>query len=438
MHTQNSAGVPLRLMHSKGILMDKPTETPPALADDPTATIVKAIDGLKDKYADRASLDTVTKAVSDLTIKVGELKIGKDNELEDPGLGLFKKASDFLMAVRKSAKGDPAAHKLIHEDYPARLYAAGKIVEKAAYTTADSDIYAPPLMDSEVMRVQADRVGLAARCKQFAVPAPHRVRDILYRMDKDHSTDMGAANGVKVFRASETVSLTSTKGKAPNKLRLEPQKVAAYFQISAEELEMNPRSATEAMQDMDEAFAFAEEEDILWGTGGDKPIGMLATQNPSLITVLRQTANTVVTLDLANMLKRAYGSLSDYVWMGSKALIPQIVSLKHPTADATVFTTSVKGGEAFGALFGIPLLFSDHIVALGTQSDLSLVNTRQYAWATRGGRRQDRSIHVAFLTDLETFRAIEYRDGKPLWNSAMTPKRGDTRSPFITLDNSTT
>jgi len=43
-------------------------------------------------------------------------------------------------------------------------------------------------------------------------------------------------------------------------------------------------------------------------------------------------------------------------------------------------------------------------------------------------------VHVRFIEGEEVFRAEVRNDGKPWWNTAMTPKNGGaTLSPFVTI-----
>jgi HK97 family phage major capsid protein len=81
-----------------------------------------------------------------------------------------------------------------------------------------------------------------------------------------------------------------------------------------------------------------------------------------------------------------------------------------------------------------PVVFSEHMKALGTKGDVLLADLSQYAIGLRQGLALERSGHAGFQTDETYFRAITRVDGQGTWKSAVTPKNGDSLSWCVTLD----
>ena len=94
-------------------------------------------------------------------------------------------------------------------------------------------------------------------------------------------------------------------------------------------------------------------------------------------------------------------------------------------------------GKSYGTLFGIPAVPVEQCQTLGDLGDIFLADfTNGYALATKGGIKQDVSMHVQFLTDQSVFRAVLRVDGQPILASKVTPFKGGStydQSHFIGL-----
>ena len=84
-------------------------------------------------------------------------------------------------------------------------------------------------------------------------------------------------------------------------------------------------------------------------------------------------------------------------------------------------------------LMGRPIIFSEHAKALGTAGDLSLYNMGEYLEGTLQNLQGQSSIHIRFLENESAFRFTARKAGAPWWRGTLTPKNGDTMSPFIQL-----
>ena len=82
---------------------------------------------------------------------------------------------------------------------------------------------------------------------------------------------------------------------------------------------------------------------------------------------------------------------------------------------------------------GKPIFFIEDCSALGDKGDIICGNWSQYLEGFRGGMDFAESMHVRFEYNERAFRVVTRNDGAPWWRTALTPKKGNTRSPFVTL-----
>ena len=75
----------------------------------------------------------------------------------------------------------------------------------------------------------------------------------------------------------------------------------------------------------------------------------------------------------------------------------------------------------------------EQMSALGDVGDILLGDFSQYLLIDKGSVEMASSMHVQFLTDELVFRFIYRVDGQSSWNAPLTPFKGATLSPFVTL-----
>ena len=102
-----------------------------------------------------------------------------------------------------------------------------------------------------------------------------------------------------------------------------------------------------------------------------------------------------------------------------------------------VVTYMPPGGlsaSPYATLMGKPVLTTEFQPTLGTVGDIMLVDMSQYYTLSKGAPDAQTSMHLRFDFDEMAFRVIFRIDGRPIWNSALTPFKGtQTQSPFIAL-----
>jgi HK97 family phage major capsid protein len=122
-------------------------------------------------------------------------------------------------------------------------------------------------------------------------------------------------------------------------------------------------------------------------------------------------------------------------WLANHNTRPQLKSLVQVIGAGgnavPYFTFSSNGGGE--TLSGRPIFFTEFAKTLGTVGDLILGVWSEYLEGQYQSEQYAESIHVRFTYAERAFRFYRRNDGMPWWRSALTPKNGDTLSPFVTL-----
>jgi len=124
------------------------------------------------------------------------------------------------------------------------------------------------------------------------------------------------------------------------------------------------------------------------------------------------------------------------VWVMNSTVMPELygLSLNVGTGGSAMFIANGGiGGTPGSTLLGRPIIFTEKAQALGTAGDIRLVDFSHYLIGDRQSIELAVSEHSRFLTDETEFRLIQRVDGRPWLDSALTPKNGDTLSPFVQL-----
>lgn len=238
--------------------------------------------------------------------------------------------------------------------------------------------------------------------------------------------------GVTAYWATENGSLTESQPDF-KRVTLEPKKLIGYTESSDEMVDDAIVSMGNLLSTMfGEVLAFEEDAAFFSGNGVGKPLGV--TIAPCFITVSRASGSVVVTSDIVAMLARFKGNLNRAKWVVNQSALPYIYKLLdendnyiwHPNGSGSIATA------APGTLYGIPIVISEKVAALGTTGDVMLCDFGYYLIGDRKGLSVEESMHYKFANDQKVWRMIKRVDGQPWLDSAITPRTGgSTLSPFI-------
>jgi len=224
------------------------------------------------------------------------------------------------------------------------------------------------------------------------------------------------------------------------RMTLAAKKLMVYMRASSELLE-GVADASYAADPLDAIMAGA----ISWfldyafihGTGAGMPLGIL--NSPCLVTVDKeagQPADTVLYENLSKMFARQANPMGS-VWLINRTAIPQLLQLSVTigVAGSHVPVLSQSGGTF--TILTRPVIFTEKLPTMGSVGDIIFADLSQYAVGMRKELTLERSNAVSWLTDQVDWRGRIRVDGQPLWSEPMTPKAGDTLSPFVVLESRT-
>lgn len=244
--------------------------------------------------------------------------------------------------------------------------------------------------------------------------------------------------GVQVYYGAEADSATATKPKF-RQTKWELKDVIGLMYAT------NRLLADAGMLGSVFTEAFASEirffvgDGVINGLGGGQILGLLNAG--ALVSVSKETGQAAATIQFENINKmwaRMWArSRGNAVWLINQDCEPALDSMSVPAGTGGLPVYLPAGGlsqSRLATLKGAPVIPTEFNPALGTVGDIMLVDLSQYLLIDKGGLQSDSSAHVRFINNEQTFRFIYRVDGRPLWNSALTPAKGSaTLSPFVAL-----
>ncbi|MBU8870671.1 MAG: phage major capsid protein [Gemmatimonadales bacterium] len=353
---------------------------------------------------------------------------GEDDYIKRAG---FHSMSHFAMEVYKAGPGEQGSQAINKWDGFCKAEGLSEGVG------ADGGVLLPTEFRSELLRIAMEESFISSR----ATSIPMQTNSIKIPIVMESSRASSFFGGVIIYRPDEAAQITKSKPQFSH-VKLELNKLAGLAYVTSELLEDSPMSLQPILTTMfGQALGYQMDDDFVNGTGAGQPLGILNAG--CLISVSAETGQTsseLLTLNILNMWARMFPGSHPYaLWMANPTCFPQLaqLSLSVGTGGSGV---GLLRGDATGAvatsLLGKPLQLTSHCQSLGTKGDLILADWRQYLVGQKVGAsmKVDSSIHLRFDYDETAFRFISRYDGQPWWTGALTPKRGDSLSPFVTLE----
>ena len=406
------------------------------LTDDESAKINDLMDSAEAMNPEIEAAETRQRAVERLaqpdvepgagpaTVQPGQPRVTsvRDNGHDDPAAG-FRSAREFLTAVMNASIRDRADERL------RPLKATVGSDEQSGLDNQYGGFLVPTAFSPNVLQI-GNMNTLGAYTRKIPMAAPQI--DIPARTDKDHSESV--SGGLVFYRRKETDDISASR-MAMERVSLKAESLMG-LSYSSEELINDSAISIVALieQGFADQLGFHLDNERLWGTGVGEFLGVM--KSPALVTVSKETGQAADTIVLQNLLKmraQIWG-YQNAIWVANQTLIPQLaqLSLSVGTGGAPVFMTNAQS-DVPDMLLGRPIIYSEHAEELGTLGDIMLLNLQEYLEGTYQPGRMDESVHVRFIYNERAFRFAMRNAGAPWWRSALTPKQGDTLSPFVTL-----
>ncbi|MFZ3137443.1 MAG: phage major capsid protein [Thermodesulfovibrionales bacterium] len=258
-----------------------------------------------------------------------------------------------------------------------------------------------------------------------AFPMGHGNLVIPAFQNQDRNTD-GLYGGMVPQWLGEAQTATEVTGKLRT-VTLQAHKLALYTNMSLEVINDSIALEDAVTQALTKSISFYADYYLLRGNGVAKPSGVLI--DPALIKIARNTVNDVKFIDIVSMYSRLYGPcVKNAVWVISPTVVPQLIQMVD-TGNHLIWTPSpVYGGAISGpvpnSLFGLPVIVSEKLPALGTEGDMLLADFSNYAFGTAQTILFERSNAPGWHEGTISYRGIIRLDGAGLWEKPLTGLSG--------------
>jgi HK97 family phage major capsid protein len=348
-----------------------------------------------------------------------------DRTEDDPKRG-FRTSREFCLAVMQAFKSGMA-----RMDPRLKPLATAGSDEQSSTSDPYGGFLMPIAFSPDVLSIQGEGDPTVPFTRKLPMDAP--MVKINARVDKDHSSSV--SGGLRVYRHSETSEIASSRAQT-EQLSFDAHELMGLAVATESVLTDSPNAFIALISDgFRDEFAAKLLNEKLNGVGaGGQFLGVM--NSPCKIAVAKEAGQTAATVVVANIDKMAarcwrYGSA---IYLANHMTRPQLKGLTRAvgTGGSVVnyFTTDPNGQER---LDGRPIFFTEFANVLGAEGDLILGNWSEFIEGLYQPLQQAESIHVRFVNHERAFKFWLRNAGMPWWRSALTPKKGDTLSPFVTL-----
>ncbi len=298
---------------------------------------------------------------------------------------------------------------------------------------ADGGFLIPESLRSEVMMIALEMSITRPR----ATVIPMESLSILLPAVDSTSNASSVFGGIVCYWAEEGASLTESQGKF-RRIRLEAHKLTAYAQVPNELVADASAFGAFFNQAYPKAMAWFEDDGFMNGTGTGEPAGwMSATAAVSVTKEVGQPADTIVWENIVKAYARMLpSSLLNAEWVVSPDTFPELATMALSVGTGGSAVWLVDGTQTPRLfILGRPVNISEKVPVLGDAGDVNFVDLSYYAIGDRQTMQAESSMHAGFRTDTTDYRFIQRVDGRPLIESAITPKNGGaTLSPFVKIE----
>jgi HK97 family phage major capsid protein len=332
----------------------------------------------------------------------------------------FKTLGEFLHSVR-FAPADPRLESLEQREQRGSSMGVG----------AEGGFAVPTQFRETLLSVTPGQAIFRPRATIIPAGSPPDAEVSMPALNQGSAQNMYGGVAVQWIGEGDTKPETDMRLK---EVKLKPHEVAGHI-IVTDKLLRNWGAAEAVLSaQLRLAVTGAEETAFYSGNGVARPLGV--TQSPARINYARSAANTIVFADIVGMYARLRQGGSP-VWIASPTCIPQLATIADAGSNNLWVSAYRNASEGMPpSLMGIPVLFHDRSVALGTAGDLILADLGYYLIKDGSGPFVMASEHVYFTSNRTVIKVFWNVDGTP-WLNEPIPLEGsaaNTVSPFVVLN----
>ncbi len=189
-----------------------------------------------------------------------------------------------------------------------------------------------------------------------------------------------------------------------------------------------------------EVPAYYEDLAFISGTGVGEPLGFLNAG--CLISVTRKGTSALYLGDILSLYARILPkSRGKGKWVLNYAALPALLAMHSGDAARAsgsnlIWINQNQGGltnAVPGTILGRPFVETEKVPTLYSAGDVSFCDFSYYVIGDRSALTIDASSHVGFTSNQTYWRFVKRVTGGPWLASAITPRNGDSFSPFVSL-----
>lgn len=268
---------------------------------------------------------------------------------------------------------------------------------------------------------------ILSRIERYQVSA--NANEVYVSMVNETST-ANVFGGVQAYVVEEGAQIPNTKPSL-KQIRLPLKKLAALAYVTDEQL----RDAQFTGALLERAFALAI------ARLREKMVIENVINNPGTTVIAKESGQSADTVVGKNFLKMRNALLStsrrNAIWTMHPDVAAELPEMYLSGAHTDKFIYMPEDGiyaTGYDRLFGREIIESDYCSALGDKGDVLYWNPQEYLEIFKGGVETAASIHVAFDTAQQAFRAITYANGMCKYDQGITLVNSSvSRASYVTL-----
>jgi HK97 family phage major capsid protein len=338
----------------------------------------------------------------------------------------FESFGEFLAAVRFN-KNDQRLHFV--EGVGAQTDDNGLQAEMRMDNDTQGGFMVPTQLRNTIMRVEAQSALIRPRAQVIPAGSPPDASITMPALDQSGTNPANMFGGVEVKWIAEGDEKPETDARL-SEITLTPHEVAGFTTVTDKLLRNWAASDSFIRNLLSGAVDAAEDYAFMRGTGINQPLGVLNAGATKFIN--RTTANTVVYLDLLNMVSVLLMRGGSPVWSAPQAALPKLATMQDPEGHY-IWKPDARDGFA-GTLLGYPLRWNNRAPALGSKGDIVLADYQYYLVKDGSGPFIAASEHVKFTSNKTVIKIFWNVDGAPWMKAPIKEENGYEVSPFIGLD----
>jgi HK97 family phage major capsid protein len=368
------------------------------------------------------------------TMQPGAPRVDQDPHIEVRAPEKFTSLGQQLQAIAQAGMTGQEDNRLVWQSIVPHAVVSGA----GSGIPSDGGYLIQKDIQTELMSKVYATGDVLSRCKKVNI-GPGSDGLVMNMIDETSRATGSRWGGVQVYWGAEADSATAKKPKFRQE-KWELKELIGLAYITDRLLADATAMESVFSQAFTSEIQFVAEDAVFNGVAPGQMQGILLA--PCVVSVAKETGQGAATFVYENALKmwsRMYApSRANSAWFINQDVEPQLHQMSIPVGTGGQPVYLPPGGLSqtpYASLFGRPVIPTEYNPTLGTTGDVVLADLSQYLVIEKGGVQSDSSIHVRFANNEKTFRWIYRLDGKPLWNSALTPAKGSaTKGPFVKLD----